>query len=590
MIRSALAKARPEAVPAAVELRSALARLEAIALEAGAPDLAREANRALESLVRDEICVVVLGSFNRGKTSLVNALLGEPVLPVGIVPVTSVATLVRYGPAPSAWLTLADGRRSPIDLADLPGYVAEAEEPTDRSVVSHVEVEFPADVLAGGLVLADTPGIGSAHADATRRAREFLPRVDAAIFVLSPDPPVSQMELDYLRNIGAETPHFLVVLTKTDLFPESVWRESAAYSRRAIAEALGRREDSLEIRPVAELRSPGVAPEGPVATAEDSGVAAVSRELRRLVEAEGPAVLRAGAGRRLRRTAESLLALLDLQEAALKAPIEKLESGLRMLEERIGTLRRRREDGRALLVHGTRRVVQALEGSLADLREEALGGLASEIRAALDEAGRARKRKLVARVDARIGAHVAAVYDDWRESVGLHIEDLFREETQRVAELVDGTLVDLREWVTERFGVHLPSPQQSTELVESPGFYYLIEGARPQLTIQALGFLLLPRVVLRRKLRRRAERLAAEELDRNAGRLRADVAYRMQETVRQFLARLEEHAAATEEALHHAVELAASRRHEGAAETGRELERIAAARTRLGASVLPKGA
>ena len=88
---------KPEAADrtAVQDLRESLEGLERLAEEFNALDLARRAQDAQEPLERGELWIVVVGQFKRGKSTLLNALLGEAVLPTGVVPVTSVVTCLR---------------------------------------------------------------------------------------------------------------------------------------------------------------------------------------------------------------------------------------------------------------------------------------------------------------------------------------------------------------------------------------------------------------------------------------------------------------------------------------------------------------
>jgi len=104
------------------------------------------------------------------------------------------------------------------------------------------------------------------------------------------------------------------------------------------------------------------------------------------------------------------------------------------------------------------------------------------------------------------------------------------------------------------------------DLVDSHDFYYHVQGMKPELTVDLLG-LLVPKAVFRWRLRRRAHRLVAGDLDRNVGRIRGDLLYRAQETVRGFFSELERRAIAAEEGIERAL-IRASRVRDGEQEEG----------------------
>ena len=107
---------------------------------------------------------MVAGEAKRGKSTLINALLGRAVLPAGVTPLTAVATTVRYGDDPHAEVRFADGHEEKQPLTALPELVTERGNPGNRRHVAAVTVYLDAPVLAGGVELVDTPGTGSVFA------------------------------------------------------------------------------------------------------------------------------------------------------------------------------------------------------------------------------------------------------------------------------------------------------------------------------------------------------------------------------------------------------------------------------------------
>lgn len=174
-------------------------------------------------LAEGALRVAVLGQFKRGKSTLLNALLGTQLLPTGVTPITSIPTFIKYGERVSATITLKD-REQPLVITDpseigegLTRYVSEDKNPENRLAVGGVELALPSTFLACGVILIDTPGIGSTLQHNTAAAEAVLPECDAAVFVLSADPPITDMEVAYLRKIRELIPRIVFVLNKIDL-------------------------------------------------------------------------------------------------------------------------------------------------------------------------------------------------------------------------------------------------------------------------------------------------------------------------------------------------------------------------------------
>jgi GTPase SAR1 family protein len=145
-----------------------------------------------------EFNLTVIGPFKRGKSTLINALLGAEVVTSDIGPETVTINEIRYGEALSIEACLLDGGRfclSPeqIKREELTRILAELPQP-----VSHLDVRAPVEWLRG-LCLVDTPGTGDLLQRFDRTVQEYLARADAVVFVLSPLDPISENERAFLQ-------------------------------------------------------------------------------------------------------------------------------------------------------------------------------------------------------------------------------------------------------------------------------------------------------------------------------------------------------------------------------------------------------
>lgn len=180
-------------------------------------------------LTKGQFRLAVLGQFKRGKSTLLNALLGDTILPTDILPVTAIPTFISYSDNFTAQVHFVNDRESKSfsvsqdgSLADfLAEYVTETGNPNNQNQVERVEIGHPAELLQHGVVLIDTPGIGSTYKHNTEVAYQILPQCDAALFLVSPDPPITEVELDYLREICQQLPRTFYLLNKIDFLDDS---------------------------------------------------------------------------------------------------------------------------------------------------------------------------------------------------------------------------------------------------------------------------------------------------------------------------------------------------------------------------------
>jgi len=149
---------------------------------------------------------------------LMNAILGSAKLPTGVLPLTSVITTVAYGETERVLLQ-REGWTLPqeIPLERLAEFVTQQANPANEKRVILAEVQLPNELLRLGIHFIDTPGIASAIAANTRATRAFLPEVDAAIVVTSFESPMTEAELNFLREVREEVRRVFLVVNKLDL-------------------------------------------------------------------------------------------------------------------------------------------------------------------------------------------------------------------------------------------------------------------------------------------------------------------------------------------------------------------------------------
>lgn len=200
--------------------------------EAGDESREIETRRLLSRIAEDRFNLVVVGQFKRGKSSLMNAVIGMDRLPTGVLPLTSVVTAVRYGERERVLIRRRGwSMAEEIPLARLEEYVTERGNPGNRQQVDLAEVLLPSEVLRLGFHFIDTPGVGSAIAANTAATRRFLPEADAVIFVTSFESTMNEGELAFLRTVGRHVQKIFFVVNKADLV--------SAADRQAVLSSVG---------------------------------------------------------------------------------------------------------------------------------------------------------------------------------------------------------------------------------------------------------------------------------------------------------------------------------------------------------------
>ena len=244
-------------------------------------------NRArdlLSRLAADTFQLAVAGQFSRGKTTLMNALLGGPYLPMGALPMTSVLTTVRYGSRPKAIVRRrASGLAAEVPLAQVAGYIAQASATRAEQQVVSAEVEVPAEILRLGFEFIDTPGVGSAIEINTATTRRFLPQADAVIFVTGFDSPLTQAEAGFLADAARHAGKLFLVLNKRDLVSGQDADAALDFVRNRLREDLGM--SGPRLFPLSALQALEAAVHGDDGQLAASGLPDLHAELREFLTA-----------------------------------------------------------------------------------------------------------------------------------------------------------------------------------------------------------------------------------------------------------------------------------------------------------------
>ncbi len=171
----------------------------------------------MEKLADDRFVLAVLGQFKRGKSSLMNAIIGHELLPTGVLPLTSAITVLRYGPDDRLIVNYTESPfPDELPVSALPEFVTESGNPGNRKKVKTAIVELPVPFLRRGVEFVDTPGIGSSVEANTATTYGFLPECDAVLFVTSADTPMTSAELDFLKEISGYVNKLFFVVNKID--------------------------------------------------------------------------------------------------------------------------------------------------------------------------------------------------------------------------------------------------------------------------------------------------------------------------------------------------------------------------------------
>ena len=539
----------------------ALQHLERLATAAGATEIAAEAAALARRAAEGRFYLACVGEFKRGKSSLINSLLGTAILPTGVVPVTSVPTVVRYGEE-GARVRL-EGEWCAIAPQTLIDYVSQERNPGNEKGVTGLEVFLPRELLRDGLCFVDTPGLGSVFEANTASTVDFLPHIDAALLVVGADPPISGDERRFAAELARQTETVLCVLNKADRIPDDQRAEALEFTRKVLEGALGRPVDPIyEVSAVAAGRGPAAV----------QGWHALVHAMQRLPHVSGHRLVATAAHRGQERLAGRLAALLEEERGSLLAPLDESDRRLASLQQLAAGVERARRELAPLLEAEARELARVFERR----RNEFVAAALPRARGELSE-----------RVDGRLrrGAALALASDIAHIHLGPWLEQSEREAAEAYRSTMGRFVTFAREFLervaaTADIAREAIAPDEDAaawaDLRAPREFYFahLLSQHESPLPWAALLDRLTPSGLAGRSRRRAADAYLEHLLIVNATRVESDLRQRVEESSRRLQADLTRILSGIGQAAVRAVERGRAARRAGEDAVRVELERL----------------
>jgi hypothetical protein len=299
------------------ELAELLDRTAEVATSAGRSDLVDRVEAAKSRVLDPRRRIIVVGPLKQGKSQFVNSLLNLTVCSVGDDETAAIPTVVSNADSFSAQLVLANPGDEPIRV-DVPleeiTTVTPASPRAQGREVLRLDIAVPSPLLADGLVLVDTPGVGGHGNPHAAGTLGLIPSADAVLVVSDASREFTEPELAFLRQVQGLCPAVAVLITKIDLYPH--WRQIVEANRGH----LDRAGITVQMLPVSSLlRSHAVRLNDEELNAE-SGFQQLYAFLRDDVVARADVLARASVSLDVRSVTEHLTLSFGSELAALKDP------------------------------------------------------------------------------------------------------------------------------------------------------------------------------------------------------------------------------------------------------------------------------
>jgi len=506
-----------------VDAASRLLELAALAVDLGSDHVATEASDLAARLAEGRFYVACVGQFKRGKSTLIGALIGEPLLPTGFVPVTAVPTVIRFGRVKSARIRLTGGAWKQIALPELEQYVSEEHNQENIKGIAGAEVFVPSPLLASGMCFVDTPGLGSVFSGNTATTQAFIPHIDAALVVTGSDPPLAGEELALVESVAKHVSHLIVVLNKADKATEAERASAIAFTQRLLQKRLQRPPELVfEVSAAERLQN-----RGPM-----RDWAKLVHTLEHLVQDSGRELIQTAGERGIQRLSDELLAIVDEDRDALLRPVEESEQRIATMKRTILEAERSmRELGYLLMAEQHR-----LSDFFLDRRKSFLSAVTPKVTAEFEAFLRSASRTLGSshrRLATRQAQEIARrEIVPWLRAEQEEGERQYRAVERRFAKMGNDFLVKLSQAGVPELGrmIHALDPEAGFRVRSEFRFREFSEIAQPSSPLRRLADVCLGFIGLRRVIDKDARWFLGWLFEVNSSRVQNDVLNRIEES------------------------------------------------------------
>jgi len=513
------------------EIISRLAELEEITGSEHVKIALQSISKKLEA---DVFSVVVVGHFKRGKTTFINALLGKELLPVAIVPLTSIITILKYGEDLRITVFFENDTRKEISLDDLPLYVTEKHNPKNEKNVNRVEIIYPSPYLNNGIQIIDTPGVASVYEHNTKTTYEYLPKADVAIFLISVDPPLTRAELYFLRDLKKLVAKTFFIQNKIDTVSEKDREESLVFSKSMIEKEAG--FNNVEIYQISAKN----ALEGKITNnpkkIDQSGLAEFELSLDRFLVTEKGEMLLKSAVNKIKNLIIEELLLTELEEKSIRLPLSELEEKIEKFKIFIHDINQEKIDSSRLLAEEIKALqTETIVEDLEKLKQEKTKWLVTEVEKFATQHKTDSNQQFVEGLDAFIDAQIRDIFDKWRAEEENNLRSQLTNILKRFTDRMNSILSQIIQSASELFDVSHQQFRMQEILPPEIEFRFQTMDESDMLSI-TLDFAkkALPKALAHKIILKEAKEKAEQMVDRHCGKTRYDFSRRMEKLVQNY--------------------------------------------------------
>lgn len=531
-------------------------------------------------LVTNSFNLVVLGQFKRGKTTLINSLIGKEVLPSSVVPLTSIVTILRFSHEIRCIIFMEDGSEREISVEELPRYVTEKENPGNVRRVRCAIIEYPSPFLEAGMMLVDTPGVGSTFLHNTETTYGFLDHLDAALFLMSADVPISQVEKELLDTIKDSTQKIFFVLNKIDNLTSNEMEEIVAFNKQVLEEMGFAVHKIWPISAREALKAKIINNDVQLL---QSGLLELADALGSFLSSEKGKIVLNTTISKTQRFISRKLSQIAIEKRTLEASGEELEDKLNTFYKLVTNLKQDREDIAYLLKGESDKLCLKVEDMLKSLEEKETARIKQCLVDFYEKNPEFSPTVFRDEMQKVIKEEIVRGFDVFRKDSEQVISNNMQEAFNRFTKRSNDIIREFKTAAELLFEVAMDTTEFAVELTKDNNFYYMVQEytAPTEEEVKSILRTFLPKSMSRKMVFHEMMERVSSDVSRNCGRTRSDLTTRIHKTINHYAKQLKDLGSDLIEQIEQAIQKGQERRKAGDEFVRIELELLASKAKKL---------
>jgi small GTP-binding protein len=501
--------------------------------------LSKRIDSLKKRLEKNEFQLVILGQFKRGKSTLINSLLGEQILPTSIVPLTSIITVLKYNKTQNITVLFIDNHTKKITFSQLPDYVTEGKNPNNIKQVEQVIIEYPSEYLKNGIQIIDTPGVGSVYQHNTDVAYDFVPKADAGIFLFTADPPISESELKFLTAIKDYLGKIIFVQNKIDQISEKDREESLEFTKKIIKETVGAKE-LVFYQISAKLGFEGKKGKDSKKLME-SKLPMFEEGLNHIFTSQKAHIITKSITKKLLLAVKEINLMLAIEEQSVSMPIAILKEKITAFNKELTVIKQEKEDNDYILQGKLEKLVnQTLIDDIEILKEKELPA----ILCAFEQFFKSHQDKsgieLSALLDKFLEKSIKKIFGSWRIEEERKLQKSLESILDRFSSQTNNFISRAIELSASLFNLKIGELKTETSFKEEYEFKFSFDEYQVDLDFYTPVVSRLPKFLSHKLLYKNMRDKVIQEFDKHSGRSRYDFHQRVLQSINEFRDNLDE--------------------------------------------------